>query len=177
MDTRTSNHGLGGKYRHIILPLGRMPIQIPLPIHRRQPIQRIAHILAHLVIPVLVERQPAARVLDEQVQQADFVVAEFGEFGGDVVGDEVAAAGARGKSKRLLKPGHVACCLVCFCFFRGCGCDCGCVCRGQYGMRGCGMVALGAVGGCYRCWRGIRDIHRTAKASRTISQTRFGRRW
>ena len=106
MDTRTSNHGLGGKYRHIILPLGRMPIQIPLPIHRRQPIQRIAHIRAHVVIPVLVERQAAAGVLDEQVQQADFVVAQFGELGGDVVGDQVAAARARGEREGFLEPGH-----------------------------------------------------------------------
>lgn len=64
-----------------------MPIQIPLPILRRNPIQRIAHICTHIVIPVLVERERAARVLDEEVQHADFVGAEFGEFGDDVVGD------------------------------------------------------------------------------------------
>lgn len=83
-----------------------MAIKIPLAILGGQAIQRIAHVGAHIVIPVLVERQAAAGVLDEQVQQADFVVAQFGELGGDVVSDQVAAARARGKREGFLEPGH-----------------------------------------------------------------------
>lgn len=100
-------------YRHVILPLSRMPIQIPLPILGGNPVQRIAHIRAHVVIPVLVQGECAARVLHEEVEHADFVVADFGEFGDDVVGDEVGAARAGGEGELFLEPGHF--CLVLFC--------------------------------------------------------------
>lgn len=63
-----------------------MPIKIPLVILRRNPIQRIAHIRAHIIVTVLVQRERAARVLHEEGQEADFVGAQFGEFGDDVVG-------------------------------------------------------------------------------------------
>ena len=33
------------------------------------PVQRITHIRPHIVVPVLIHRQRAARVLEEQVQQ------------------------------------------------------------------------------------------------------------
>ena len=83
-----------------------MPIKSPLAILGRNAIQRIAHICAHVIVPVLVQRERAARVLHEEVQEADFVGAEFGEFGDDVVGYEVGAAGARGESELFLGPGH-----------------------------------------------------------------------
>ena len=64
-----------------------MPIQPrPLLVLRHYTIQRIAHIGAHILIPVFVQAQRAGRVLDEEVQDADFVGAEFGERGGYVVG-------------------------------------------------------------------------------------------
>lgn len=87
-----------------------MPIQIPLPVLRGNPVQRITHIRAHVVIPVLVEGECATRVLHEEVEHADFVVADFGEFGDDVVGDEVGPARAGGEGELFLEPGHF--CLV-----------------------------------------------------------------
>ena len=83
-----------------------MPIQIPLPIIRGNPIQRITHIRAHIIIPILVQRERTARVLHEQVQHADLVVADFRELGEDGVGDEVGAAAAGGEGERFLEPGH-----------------------------------------------------------------------
>lgn len=74
-----------------------MSIQLPLPILRRNPVQRIAHVCPHILVPVLVQAQRAARVLDEQVQQARLVRADLGQFGEDVVGYEVGAACAGGE--------------------------------------------------------------------------------
>ena len=85
-----------------------MPIEIPLPIRRRNSVQRIAHIGAHILVPVLVQRERAAGVLDKQVEHADFVVADFGELGEDFVGYKVGAAGARGQGEGFLEPGHFA---------------------------------------------------------------------
>lgn len=89
-------------YRHIIGALGRMAIQIPLLIHRRNAIQGIAHIGANIVIPVLVQRKRTAGVLYEQIQHADFVVADLGDLLEDMVGDQVGAAAASRESKSLL---------------------------------------------------------------------------
>ena len=86
-----------------------MPIQIPLPILGGNAVQSIAHVCAHVVVPVLVEGERAARVLHEEVEHADFVVADFGEFGDDVVGDEVGAARAGGEGELFLEPGHFLC--------------------------------------------------------------------
>lgn len=72
-----------------------MPINIPPAILRRNPIQRVAHVLAHVVVVVLVEAERAARVLDEQVQQADLVGAQLGQLGLDERRDEVRAARLR----------------------------------------------------------------------------------
>jgi hypothetical protein len=83
-----------------------MPIKVPLPISRRNPIQRIAHIGAHILVPVLVQRERAAGVLYEEVEHADFVIAEFGELGQDFVGYEVGAARAGGEGEGFLEPGH-----------------------------------------------------------------------
>lgn len=83
-----------------------MPVEIPLAVRRRNPVQRIAHVGAHVLVPVLVQRERAARVLHEQVEHADFVVAEFGELGEDFVGDEVGAAGAGREGECFLEPGH-----------------------------------------------------------------------
>ena len=83
-----------------------MPIEVPLAVIRRNSLQRISHVRAHVVVPIFVQRQRAARVLHEQVQQANFVVAKLGELGDDFVGDEVGAAGARGEGELFLGPGH-----------------------------------------------------------------------
>lgn len=64
-----------------------MPIQVPLAIFRRNAIQRIAHVGSHVLVPVLVQAEGAAGVLDEEVEQAGLVRAQLGEFGDDVVGD------------------------------------------------------------------------------------------
>lgn len=99
-------------HRHIILPLSGVPIKIAFLIVRRNAIQRIAHIGANIVIPVLVQRERTAGMLDEQIQHADLVVTDLGQFGEDVVGDEVGAAAARGESEVFLEPGHCYCVFV-----------------------------------------------------------------
>lgn len=83
-----------------------MSIQVPLLIIRSDAIQRITHIGAHIVIPVLVQGERAAGVLHEEVQHADLVVLDLGELLEDVVGDEVAAARAGRQSEGFLVPGH-----------------------------------------------------------------------
>lgn len=93
---------------HIILPFRRMPIKVPLAIIRRNAIQRVTHIRADVIIPVLVQRETAASMLDEEVQDAALVVAQLGQFGDYLVGDEVAAAGAGGEGEGFLEPGHFA---------------------------------------------------------------------
>lgn len=86
-----------------------MPIHIPLPILRHYPIQRIAHISPHILIPVLVETKRRARVLHEEVQDANFVVLELREVLDDVVGDEIGAPGTGREGERFLEPGHCGC--------------------------------------------------------------------
>jgi hypothetical protein len=61
-------------HRHIIRSLTTMPIQIPLPVLRRYSIKRIRHISPHILVPVLIQRQTARRMLDKKMQNADFVV-------------------------------------------------------------------------------------------------------
>ena len=89
-------------HRHVIRPLGRVPVPGPL---WRDAVQRVEHVGAHVGVPVLVEAQRAARVLREEVQQAD---AHAGELGGELAlderGDEVRAARARGEDEGLLTP-------------------------------------------------------------------------
>lgn len=75
----------------------------------RDAVERIAHIGADVVVPVLVEAEGAARVLDEQVQQADLVAAQLGQVVYDVVRHEVGAARARGEGELLLRPRHGCC--------------------------------------------------------------------
>lgn len=83
-----------------------MTIQISLPIIRCNAIQRITHISPDIIIPVLIQRQRTTRVLHEQVQHADLVIADLWELGEDGVGDEVGAAAAGGEGEVLLEPGH-----------------------------------------------------------------------
>jgi hypothetical protein len=78
--------------RHIIQPLVIMPIQHALFVLRRKAIQRISHVGAHGRVGVLVERQGAGSVLDEEVHDAYFEVFELGELACDFVRDEVAAS-------------------------------------------------------------------------------------
>ena len=90
--------------RHIITPLSIMPIQATLLILRHNAIERITHIGAHILIPVLVEAERAARVLDEERQEPDLVVFELGELLDDRVRYQVRASAARGERKCFLGP-------------------------------------------------------------------------
>jgi hypothetical protein len=56
------------------------------------PVQRIAHVGADVRVPVLVQAQRAGCVLDEEVEEPDFVGFYFWQCGDDVVGYEVGAA-------------------------------------------------------------------------------------
>ena len=60
------------------------------------------------MLTVLVQAQSAAGVLDEQVEQANLVVANLRDRRHDVVGDEVRAARLGGQGKVLLRPRHDA---------------------------------------------------------------------
>lgn len=112
---------------HIIQPLRIMTVQIPLTILGRQTVERVAHVLAHFLVPVLVERQGAGGVLDEEVENADFVVFQLGELAGHFVRDEVAAAGLGGEGELFLEEGH--------------GCFLGCWLGWFVGVAGCWWAA------------------------------------
>lgn len=45
-------------------------------------------------------------MLNEEVEESAFVVADFGQFVDDGVGDEIAAARAGGERELFLEPGH-----------------------------------------------------------------------
>ena len=64
---------------------------------RHNPGQRVSHVGPDVGVPVLVQAQGAAGVLDEEVKDADAEGVQLGrEAALDVVGDEVAACGAGG---------------------------------------------------------------------------------
>ena len=92
--------------RHIISPLRVMPVDLLplLPLIRRDPLQRVRHVLAYVLVPVLVEAERARRVLDEEVQEADAVRGDLGELARDAVGDQVGAARGRREGELLLEP-------------------------------------------------------------------------
>lgn len=81
------------------MPIQRLPLVL-----RHNAIQRIAHVGAHIFVVVLVQAQRARRVLDEQVQEARFVLLELRQRVCDVRGDEVRAARARGQGEGFLEP-------------------------------------------------------------------------
>lgn len=92
--------------RHIIQSLVVMPVQHALLILRRKTVQRISHILTHSRVGVLVERETAGGMLDEEVHHADFEVLDLRDLACDFVGDEVAAAGFGGEGELFLDEGH-----------------------------------------------------------------------
>ena len=97
----------GRTYRHIITPLSVVPIDsLAADILGYHTVQRIPHILARIIVPVLIQAERAAGVLDEEMEDADAVVFDLGDGGGDVRGDEVDAAGARGQGDGALGEGH-----------------------------------------------------------------------
>ena len=84
-----------------------MPINpLPLLIFHHNPIQRIAHIRPDIRIIVLVQTECAARVLDEQMQKSDFVIANLWELACDFRSYEVGAAAFGGEGNGLLGPRH-----------------------------------------------------------------------
>lgn len=82
-----------------------MPVHTSSLVLGHNPVQRIAHISPHVLIPVLVQRQRARRVLNEEIQQARLIVLNLGELLDDDVGDEVGPAAARWERQLLLEPG------------------------------------------------------------------------
>jgi hypothetical protein len=75
---------------------------LALLILRYNTIQRRAHIRANILIPVLIQRQRARCVLDEEIQETGFVVLDLGYFFEDVVGYEVRAARSAGEGEGFL---------------------------------------------------------------------------
>ena len=92
--------------RHVIQSLIVMPVQHTLLVLWRKAVQRISHIGAHGRIGILVEREAARSVLDEEVHDADFEVPDFGHLAGDFIGNEVAAARLGGEGKLFLEERH-----------------------------------------------------------------------
>ena len=81
-----------------------MPVHAAFPVLGDHPVQRIAHVGAHVLVPVLIEAERARRVLDEEVQQARLVLLDLGELLDDRVGDEVGAARLGGEGELFLGP-------------------------------------------------------------------------
>ncbi len=61
-------HHLHITNRHIIAPFSTMSVHIALLILRNNPIQSIAHVRPHVLVPVLIETQRTARVLRKQIE-------------------------------------------------------------------------------------------------------------
>jgi hypothetical protein len=95
---------------HIIQPLRIMPVQLTLPVLRRNSIQRIRHVRAHVFVVIFVQAKGAGCVLNEEVQNADFVVFELRELAHDFIGDEVATTGFGGEGELFLGEGHACDC-------------------------------------------------------------------
>lgn len=51
------------------------------------PVQCVAHVFPDVLVVIFVHAQGAARVLDEEVEEPAFYVADCGDGGGDVLGD------------------------------------------------------------------------------------------
>lgn len=83
-----------------------MPIQIALAILWRDSVESITHILPHILVPILIQRQTTGCVLDKKVQNADFVVLYLWELFCDRVCDEVTPPALRGEGELFLEPGH-----------------------------------------------------------------------
>lgn len=104
MDVRIPGAPIDCTYRHVIRALRAVSIHGPGAVLGRETVQRVAHVGAHILVPVLVQRQGAACVLEEQVQQADAELADLGQRVEDGVGDEVAAARLRRQGEALRPP-------------------------------------------------------------------------
>lgn len=104
-NTRTHQTALDVR-GHVVQALRRMPVKVALAVLRRKAVERIAHVLADLLVPVLVHGERAGGVLHEQVQDADFVVFELGQLARDFVRDQVAAAGFGGEGELFLEERH-----------------------------------------------------------------------
>lgn len=92
-----ANEGRLDVCRHVIAALCIVPIQaLALFVLGHNAVQRRAHVSAHILVEVFVERQRARRVLDEEIEQPRLVLLDFRDFLENMVGDEVAAAGAGG---------------------------------------------------------------------------------
>jgi hypothetical protein len=90
---------------HIIAALRVMPVQaLALLVLWHDAVQSIGHVGADIFVIVLVKRESAGCVLDEEVEETGFVRFYLGQRGRDVVGYEVGAAGAGGEGERFLEP-------------------------------------------------------------------------
>ena len=92
--------------RHIIQSLVIVPVQHTLLIFRRKAVQRVSHVGAYCGIGILVERETAGSVLDEEVHDADFEVLDLWDLAGDLVGDEVATARLGREGELFLEERH-----------------------------------------------------------------------
>lgn len=60
-------------------------------LRRRNAVEGIAHVGAHVVVPVLVETEGATGVLNEQIQDSNLELPQLGQLADDVVRHEVGA--------------------------------------------------------------------------------------
>jgi hypothetical protein len=90
--------------RHIIWTLGIVSVYATFAIFGDYAVEGIGHVGAHIFVPVLVQRESARCVLDEEVQETRLVVFDLWELFDDGVCDEVGAARARGECELFLEP-------------------------------------------------------------------------
>lgn len=69
-------------------------------------IEGVAHVGTDILVPVLIEAEGAAGVLDEEVQQADLVVADGGQLVEDDIRYEVRATRPGRQGEVFLVPRH-----------------------------------------------------------------------
>ena len=99
--------GGGGTYGHVVAALGAVSIGHAggLACLGHDAIQGIGHVGPDVVVPVLVEREGARRVLHEQMQDADAVLGDLGAEGRlDVRRHEIGPTRSRRQGEGRLEP-------------------------------------------------------------------------
>ncbi|KAK1825248.1 hypothetical protein LTR12_000048 [Friedmanniomyces endolithicus] len=79
-----------------------MPVHLPLNILGSDSVESVRHVGPDVRVVVFVQGEGAGGVLEEEVEEANFVGFELGEVGEDFGGDKVAAPALRGEGHFVL---------------------------------------------------------------------------
>lgn len=98
--------------RHVIGPLSIVSVEsLSLgALRRSNSIQSITHVFTNIRVPVLIQTQGTACVLDEKIQKANFVVSNLRERGDDLISYKVRSPRLGSEGELLLEPAHGCCC-------------------------------------------------------------------